>query len=409
LLTDLYYTGKVNNSKLVFSLLPIVIIICILSNWWILDISGIGSTSNYIDLKWFYDYSECIRKLEDIFKSSGTACNSDFNYGPLTSLFFWFLTKSKIPLDLVGLLTLVSVVILLVIISIKFGSSSFKSRVYQCLLILSPGNILLFERGNIDGIIFIFLTLAILQWYGKKDNILLLALVLISLFKFYTFIVVIIFLCARTLKLKYKLILIAIYLCTIAFFASLILEKIPYNWFLSFGSYLPAAYIDFTMREFNLNWRVIEYLSSGIIVRSITGVFIFFTVFSLALKLSHTYKNLVLDIKEIPFTRSTLDMYLLSMVSVFLVCFFFNTNYDYRLIYLTPILIIIELKIMNLGKNYNLWILLSLIFTWMGSVYSAPWYLMHLSQFIGDLVANLIVGILIVFVGKIRHNGIISN
>lgn len=397
------------NSKLIFSLLPIVIIICILSNWWILDISGIGSSSSYIDLRWFYDYSECIRDLQDIFNSSGTDCNPEFNYGPLTSIFFWFLVKIKIPLDFVGLGILLSILVLLVRISIKLGGSSFKSRVFQCLLILSPGNILLFERGNIDGIIFVFLTLVVLKWYGKKDNILLFMLVLISLFKFYTFVTVILFLCTRSFKLKYKLISVVVYLSFIAFFASTILEKISYNWFLSYGSFLPVAYLDFTMKEFSLNWQVIEYLSSGIIVRSVTGIFIFLTIFLLAFKFSKTYKCMVLDITEIPLTRSTPDMYLLSMIAVFFVCFFFSTNYDYRLIYLTPILIIMELKLKNLGKNYNLWILLSLVFIWMGSIYSAPWYLMHISQFLGDLVANLIVGILLVFIGRIIPSNTTSN
>ena len=155
------YSKCMLRARYLFMVIPGVLYWCVASNWWLLDIAGIGTDENFIDLSWFYSYVECVQSLSDIFLFTSTGCSTANNYGPVTTILFWLIVKSGAPIYMVGIFMMVAITATLVYLCLKLGRSSLLARTYQLLLILCPGMILLFERGNLDGVIFLGLTIII--------------------------------------------------------------------------------------------------------------------------------------------------------------------------------------------------------------------------------------------------------
>lgn len=388
-------------SKYFLLSVPAILSWCIISNWWILDINGIGTTRDFIDLAWFYSYVDCAKTVADLIFPKSTGCFTGFNAGPITTILIWFMTRSGLTVYMAGTLIMVIVAGILLVLSIKLGRNTFPARIYQLLLILCPGMILLFERGNIDGIIFIGLTFIIFTLYTKHPFIALFLLMILSLMKFYTIFAVLILIFTKHWSLKNKIILSILYIFPVLIFAVSIIERIPYNWFLSFGSFLPLAYLDFGLREFNLEPQIIKIIFAHIGARFFLGGIISLFIFYMFYNFSKNYKALIKEIFEISRKspiRSIKDFYFLTTSTVFICCYFFSTNYDYRLVFLVPTLILLDKKVSGtISKNWLL-ILLSVTTVWLGSLYSGPRYLLQATQFLGDLSANLIVGVLIAFI-----------
>jgi hypothetical protein len=199
------YSKYMLRARYLFMVIPSVLYWCVASNWWLLDIAGIGTDENFIDLSWFYSYVECVQSLSDITLLTSTGCSSANNYGPVTTILFWLIVKSGAPIYMVGIFMIVAITATLVYLCLKLGRSSLLARIYQLLLILCPGMILLFERGNLDGIIFLGLTIIIFGLYAKLPSLSLVLLVVLSLIKFYTIFVVVFLILLEKSSMKKKI------------------------------------------------------------------------------------------------------------------------------------------------------------------------------------------------------------
>ena len=395
------YSKCMLRARYLFMVIPGVLYWCVASNWWLLDIAGIGTDENFIDLSWFYSYVECVQSLSDILLFTSTGCSTANNYGPVTTILFWLIVKSGAPIYMVGIFMMVAITATLVYLCLKLGRSSLLARTYQLLLILCPGMILLFERGNLDGVIFLGLTIIIFGLYGKRPSLSLVLLVILSLIKFYTiFLVVFLILIEKSSRGK-KLTKIIFSFSPVLFFAILIVDKIPYNWFLSFGSFMPLAYLDFALKEFGSTPKIIEFLIAQIEVRIFLGVIISFLIFMFFYRFVTIYKILIKETFEISSNSkitSSGDIYFIGVSIVFISCYFLSTNYDYRMVFLVPSLIMLDKKVSGkISQNFFL-TFLAISTLWLGSVYSGPRYFLQAAQFLGDISANLIVGVLVVYI-----------
>ena len=395
------YSKYMLRARYLFMVIPCVLYWCVVSNWWLLDVAGIGTDENFIDLSWFYSYVECVHSLADITLLTSPACSTANNHGPVTTILFWLIVKSGAPIYMVGIFMIVATTATLVYLSLKLGRSSSSARVYQLLLILCPGMLLLFERGNLDGIIFLGLTIIIFGLYGKRPSLSLLLLVVLSLIKFYTIILVFFLILLEKSSMKKKVTKIFFSVSPVIFFALLIVDKIPYNWFLSFGSFMPLAYFDFTLKEFGFTPKIMEFLIAQIEVRIFLGAIISFLIFIFFYKYVTIYRILINETFEISSNSkiiSSSDVYFIGVSIVFVSCYFLSTNYDYRMVFLVPSLILLDKKVAGKVSQNSFLIFLAISTLWLGSIYSGPRYFLQATQFLGDVSANLLVGVLVVYI-----------
>ena len=388
-------------ARYLFLVVPVLLFWCIASNWWLLDVTGIGTTENFIDLNWFYSYVGCIDNFSDIVLPSPINCSTLYNHGPGTSILFWLILNSGVSVYMLGTFMIIAITAALVLMSLKLGQDTLLARVYQILLLLCPGMLLLFERGNVDGLIFLGLTVIIFGLYEKYPSISLFLLFLLSLVKFYTIFSVIFLILLGKLSIKKKILEIIFSLTIVLFFAVTIVDKIPYNWFLSFGSFMPLAYIDFTLKEFGLMPKIIESLTSHIEVRVFLGAIISFLIILFFYKFLKHYRILLKEMYHIS-TNSQLisssDIYFYCVSIIFITCYFFSTNYDYRMVFLVPSLILLDKKVSGKISQYFLLISLAISTLLLGSIYSSPKYFLQGIQFFGDISANLLVGVLLAYI-----------
>ena len=95
---------------------------------------------------------------------------------------------------------------------------------------------------------------------------------------------------------------------------------------------------------------------------------------------------------------SSTDIYFIGVSIVFISCYFLSTNYDYRMVFLVPSLILLDKKVSGkISQNFFL-TFLAISTLWLGSVYSGPRYFLQAAQFLGDISANLLVGVLVVYI-----------
>jgi hypothetical protein len=68
------------------------------------------------------------------------------------------------------------------------------------------------------------------------------------------------------------------------------------------------------------------------------------------------------------------------------------------MVFLIPTLILLDKKVSGKISQNFLLIFLSISTLLIGSIYSSPKYLLHGFQFFGDISANLLVGVLLVYI-----------
>ena len=292
------------------------------SNWNLLDRWNYRGEFEFGDLRVLIDSLIC--KISVMPSSEeGLTCPKTV-YGTFTDILFQFPATYNWNLNLmvVGLLCCFFV-------SITFLSYSANSNSYSLILsilLISPPLILLFERANLDLLIFSFLIISTLTFFSRVKIISIVLLVITVLLKFYTFPVIILFLLTERDR-KWKKILISILVILSAILSQDLFFSSRNNDFSAgsaFGAFGVTSFDKLLLQSRGLNTHsmctiliVIAYLA--FIFRELGLSFI---------------KKLIKRFESVD-NASALVFYSFSLI--FLEFFFLNLNYDYRLLFLIPV------------------------------------------------------------------------
>lgn len=366
-----------------------VLLLLYISDWSLFRLSGIRG-SDFKDYQTILSYRECLKETNLFdFPLYFSECWAGFNYGFSAILLVSGLNFFLGSVASVGWTTIFLVAVSLVSLSFYSGAHDFKGRIFQSLLIISPGILLLYERGNLDSWIYIFSIILVLTYKHLNPLFLFVCLFLVTLIKFHILLASLYLISRLPISKNYKVfMLISISLATgisLAPMASLI----PYNWFLSFGSFMPLVYLDFGLTSINF-----ESLPLGI--RIFMGFIFFACLVFLARWAIPSFRKLVV-LETVPRLNENV---LLNYFSIcYLSSFFLSTNYDYRLIFLIPALIIFDRDLFARGVSSNerkFFMVLAISSLFIGSVYRAPYFFLQAFQFVGDIGLSLISAILLV-------------
>ena len=359
-----------------------------LSDWAVFRLAGIKG-SDFKDYQTILSYRECLKETNLFeFPPYFSECWAGFNYGFSAILLVGALNYLLGSIAAVGWITIFLVVITLVGISFFCGSQDLVGRIFQSLIIISPGILLLYERGNLDSWIFIFSIILVLGHKHLNPLLLFVCLFLLTLIKFHVLFASLYLISRRPISRNYKVFMfISISLATGISLAPMA-GLIPYNWFLSFGSFMPLVYLDFGSTSVNF-----ESLAFG--MRIMIGAVFFVCLTAFARWTIPSFRRLTALETD---SRSNESVVLTFFSICYLSSFFLSTNYDYRLIFLLPALIVFDRELFTRGtssRERKFFIALTISSLYIGSIYGAPYFYLQASQLSGDLGLSLISAILL--------------
>lgn len=365
-----------------------IILLMSLSDWAIFRLAGIKG-SEFKDYQTILSYSECLKETNLFeFPLYSSECWAGFNYGFSAILLVGALHFLLGSIAAVGWTTIFLVVIFLVGISFFCGSNDLIGRIFQSLIIISPGILLLYERGNLDSWIFIFSIILVMGHKHLNPLLLFVCLFLLTLIKFHILFASLYLISKIPISRNFKIFMfISISLATGISLAPMA-GLIPYNWFLSFGSFMPLVYLDFASTSVNF-----ESLALG--VRILIGAAFFICLTFLARWASPSFRRLTTLETD---SRSNESVVLNFFSICYLSSFFLSTNYDYRLIFLIPALVVFDRELFTSGassKERKFFIALTMPSLYLGSIYGAPYFYLQATQLSGDLGLSLISAILL--------------
>ena len=277
---------------------------------------------NFIDLKAVLLSIECAKSADPSRSLDSIYLTCNYIYGsPLlffgkylglnssnTSFYAWLLLI--ISSSLIGVITYISI------------SNFKKALLVVSLVICSPAISLLFERSNIDVIIFILVTLS--AWfYAKKQIFLSLAIIfIVTLLKFYTLFLLLILVFLHTNKKNYYVLMPITAITTAIVILDLArIEKVPAGGRAQFGTGVFSWYFDEIGFHINKTiWILI-------------GIGITFSVTYLLTKVPQDYVPALSSKFNFRSSRGSEIAFGWSSL-IFLSCYLVGFNYDYRLIFL---------------------------------------------------------------------------
>lgn len=301
------------------------------SGWWPLKKQGMGGGHNYVDLKAVLDVAQCYLTDGKTIFLEGSSCA--YQYGVFLLNFINVLGLNSINFKFLGF-ALFSMSALALAFVATLTSDNSRSKCISALLVLSTGSWLLFERGNFDSLIFLTVFFSLL-FIDTKYSLVGFALVgATALMKFYT--LPLLFLLVVIEKRRGAKILGVILMVIIVF---RIIPDItaasshPNPLFAAFGISAPALWVNFLSWKFDLGVTLgtgFQYLL-GYVILLILICLIKFTNFGKRLQIK--YENTEEKWRDKIFLMSS---------GVFLSCFLAGMNYDYRLIYLSIALVMLN-------------------------------------------------------------------
>ena len=359
----------------------------ILSNWWLLSITGIKGQDRFGDLKLVLMYFDCYNTVgQDVFTAPTDDPCTGYIYG---RQFLYLMSRLGIGEDSVNILAALLILSFLIISSaiIALAPSMKKSTVLGLLVIISPGCWLLLERTNLDILIFVFIGLAVFSIDRKFPGIAVLLLVISAFIKFYTFplaIITIFFI----QKLQQK-ILAAVFVSlsgTLLMSEIVRIPRLPSSWYVSFGNQIIAHWWNLLLSVKKLDWPEADFLLGSIV----GGIFILICSIICSQLFRQSIKSFSVDLEHRLVKLELMALVYLYTASVFLICYFAGMNYDYRLFY-EGISCLIAVKL--LPKNSALLrflVLTTLISLWCSSFfYGMEGIRVIFIQLIGDVFTGI--------------------
>jgi hypothetical protein len=364
------------------------ILLMALSDWALFRNSGIKA-SDFKDYQTILSYKACLKEINLLeLPPYFSECWAGFNYGFSAILLVGALNYIFGSIAAVGWTTIFLVVITLVGTSLFCGSRDLVGRTFQSIIIISPGILLLYERGNLDSWIFIFSIILVMGYKHINPLLLFVCLFLLTLIKFHILFASLYLISIIPISRKYKVFMtISISLATGISLAPMA-GLIPYNWFLSFGSVMPLVYLDFGLTSVNF-----ESLALGI--RICLGAALFICLTLLARWASPSFRRLT----TLEIDPKCNESVMLNFFSIcYLSSFFLSTNYDYRLVFLLPALIVFDRELFTrraASRERKFFITITISSLYIGSIYSAPFFYLQAAQLIGDLGLSLVSALLL--------------
>lgn len=277
---------------------------------------------NFIDLKAVLVSIECGKSADPSSSLDSIYLTCSYIYGSPLLFFGKYLGLSSLNTSFYAWLLLIFSSSLIGTITYLSISSFKKALIVNSLIICSPVISLLFERANIDAIIFILVILS--AWfYARKQFFISIAIIfIVTLSKFYTLFLLLIIVLLHTSKKNFYVLLpiTAITVLNIVFDLARI-ERVPTGGRAQFGTGVFSWYFD----EVGLHVGKVMWILVGI------GIWLIITY--LLTKAPHDYVPALSS--KFNFRGSSASELAISWSSIiFLSCFLLGFNYDYRLVFL---------------------------------------------------------------------------
>jgi len=292
------------------------------STWLPLRFWHIWGGGNFIDTSQVLAFGDCYRKIGlEVYSSTSDPC-THYLYGRSLLQFLGWLHLGMWSTKFIGYLFML---IISLILSRLYLWQSRVSFFVSLLIFLSPPILLLVERGNFDILIVAALFMAGFFWEKELKLVSLILIFLVSLLKFYTAPLLLIFLflaCSRKIKVF------SIVLFTIS--VPIIIRDIR----ITSGGYPHGSNTFFGMNIWVEYFQ--QFLNSPISpsVAKIVGASIFVVLTIFVYQLLHR-KNLLSCLDYLQSAESdSLNVFRLLSGVTFLLCFFVGMNFDYRLVFL---------------------------------------------------------------------------
>ena len=277
---------------------------------------------NFIDLKAVLLSIECAKSadpsssLDSIF----TTCN--YIYGSPLLFFGKYLGLNSVNTGFYAWLLLVISSSLIGLFTYLSISNFKKSLIVVSLIICSPALSLLFERANIDVMIFILVILS--AWlYARKQFVISIAIIfIVTLLKFYTLFLLLILIYFHISKKNYYVLIPITAITALNVIFDLVrIEKVPAGGRAQFGTGVFFWYFD----------AVGIHIDKAIWI--LIGIVITLTVTYLLMKVPQDYVS-ILSSKFNFRSSNTTEVAIGWSSIIFLSCFLVGFNYDYRLVFL---------------------------------------------------------------------------
>jgi hypothetical protein len=301
------------------------------SNWAGLQASGIRGSSKYIDQESVLNSAKCFRAFGiEVYKLDTPNGCGGFVYSIELLRILNLFHLSDLSSELLGTafmwLTLAGLTSLFFLIR----NSGKLDNLVAILAIVSPGVWLLLERGNYDEFVFIVVLTSSYLLSSRYQELGIALLAITALMKFYTlpaFLIAIFFLKKRNSKIFFGLMGVPI-----IFYIAFLIKQVaafPSTWFISFGLDSLGLYTNLVIKE-----RISEDLQLPSIAITLVGASYIALLILCFVKVKLTNK---IKLKTGGANHHASMIYI-TMLTIFLSCFFAGMNYDYRLIYLVAIL-----------------------------------------------------------------------
>ena len=347
-------------------------------NWPLLKLSGILGSERYIDLVSIQDMAKCVKSAGIRVYEIGESC-SGYQYSLGILHVFNFTGFSGINRNLAAAILEIPILLLMVALLFLAFRKSNSVGVFAFIALMSPGNWLLLERGNLDLIMLSCIFFATKTFQTKYEIFGFCALLLSILTKFYAAPLLVLYILFGEPKLRLKVfvpITFLVYLFTL--FQISLVAQFPSTWYVSFGSRSIGHWINlFLEHAARTTYRLSE--ESGLII----GTFLLIASIVLQLKVFKVFK-----VESATFTRTSSRGFLFFGLT-FLGCYMLGMNYDYRLIF--PIFASVFLLVKETQiplKNY--FIVISTASFWLSSFFFGQQGLLVIYQhFLGDIFVGL--------------------
>jgi hypothetical protein len=304
-----------------------------LSKWLPLAIQKIGGGRNYADLVSVLQAAQCYKVEGDEVYSSLTTCA--YQYGLFLLEFINFFNLDALDFKLLGFILFAVVVLILISLAVATADTKIQS-ILIFILVISPGPWLLFERGNFDLLIIVFLALGVSAINTRFSVFTILFFALTALMKFYTLPLLLLYVLIERNRLLKK----------IAFSSLLVLSPIvihnitsaeshPNPMFAAFGLPAPGLWLNF------FAWRFDLPVELGMASLYFVGLFV--VLFGLYLFYFSPIKERFLahQIGAFSLTGFQSHAFLVS-AGTYVSCFLAGMNFDYRLIFLIFALLLLN-------------------------------------------------------------------
>ena len=335
-----------------------------LTNWQL--ISNVKGQTLFGDLNLILSYSKCHNNESSALLVS--QCESSFVYGQSLLTIMKFLDINHTFVNVIGycfmIVTLICAIELFRLIK---PFPSFKHEIVTILYLASPPVVLLFERGNLDSLIFILTTISVFLFLKKYSLLSQFLIFLATIIKFYPILIAYInyrLSKNKVIKIGNLLLLIFSILFTITFLFTVNLQFIPNPTRVAFGSSLFGKSLN---QLFGIDISRIWQLLIGVMLLILS--YIFLSIVSKKYSLLAEYKFKLVSLS--PTSKYILFVY----SSVYFFTFFLSMNFDYRLIFLLPIYCII----LSMQFKYKMYfVLISISSVWFS-------FQIYKLEIIGDL------------------------